>query len=76
MTKSEAIEHIESHTQYYVPVEDLPALEMALDALRNQIEAENLWHDAKMNPPKIPGLYYGKKDDTNSMWLCKYRDGT
>lgn len=39
--------------------------------------AENkpLWHDAKADPPKIPGLYYGKKDDTNSMWLCRYRDG-
>jgi len=58
-----------------IPVEDLPALEMALDALRNQINAENIWRDAKTNPPKAPGLYYGKKDDTNSMWLCRYRDG-
>lgn len=75
MTKTEAIKRIENHTQYYVPVEDLPALEIALDALRDQVEAENLWHNAKTNPPKSPGLYYGKKDDTNSMWLCKYRDG-
>jgi len=75
MTKAEAIERIESHTQYYVPTEDLPALEMALNALRDQVEAENLWHDAKTNPPKTPGMYYGKKDDTNSMWLCNYRDG-
>ncbi len=75
MTKVEAIERIESHIQYYVPVEDLPALEMALDALRDQVEAENLWNDAITNPPKSPGLYYGKKDDTNSMWLCRYRDG-
>lgn len=34
-----------------------------------------IWHDAKTDPPKAPGLYYGKKDDSNSMWLCKYRDG-
>lgn len=34
-----------------------------------------IWHDAKTDPPKTPGLYYGKKDDTNSMWLCNYRDG-
>ncbi len=61
MTKTEAIERIESHVQYYVPIEDLPALEMALDALRNQVDTENLWHDAKTNPPKTPGLYYGKK---------------
>lgn len=44
-------------------------------ALRAQQETENLWHDAKTNPPKNPGLYYGRKDNTNSMWLCQYRDG-
>jgi len=34
-----------------------------------------VWHDVKTDPPKTPGQYYGKKDDTNSMWLCNYRDG-
>lgn len=34
-----------------------------------------IWHDAKTDPPKSPGLYYGKKDDTNSAWPCNYRDG-
>lgn len=38
-------------------------------------DAEPIWHDAKTDPPKTPGLYYGKKDDTNSMWLFKFRDG-
>lgn len=38
-------------------------------------ESQPIWHDAKTDPPKTPGLYYGKKDDTNLMWLCKYRDG-
>lgn len=75
MTKKDAIERIENHTQYCVPVEDLPVLEMALDALRDQVEAENLWHDVKTNPPKSPGLYYGKRNDSNSMWPCNYRDG-
>lgn len=44
-------------------------------ALRHQIWEDQLWHDAKTDPPKTPGLYYGKKDDTNSMYACRYRDG-
>ena len=51
------------------------ALSVALAALRHQIWEEQLWHDAKKDPPKTPGLYYGKKDDTNSMYACQYRDG-
>ena len=46
-----------------------------ITALRHQIWEEQLWHDAKTDPPKTPGLYYGKKDDTNSMYACQYRDG-
>lgn len=34
-----------------------------------------MWHDAKTDPPETSGLYYGKKDDTNSMYACRYRDG-
>ena len=49
--------------------------EIALTALRHQIWEDKLWHDAKTDPPKTPGLYYGKKDDTNSMYPCLYRDG-
>ena len=44
-------------------------------ALLHQIWEERLWHDAKTDPPTKPGLYYGKKDDTNSMYACRYRDG-
>ena len=51
------------------------ALSVALAALRHQIWKDQLWHDAKTDPPKTPGLYYGKKDDTNSMYACQYRDG-
>lgn len=46
-----------------------------IEALRHQIWEEKLWHDAKTDPPKTPGLYYGKKNDTNSMYPCLYRDG-
>lgn len=34
-----------------------------------------IWHDAETDPPKVTGLYYGKKDGSNSMWACNYRDG-
>ena len=53
----------------------IETLEVAAAALRHQIWEEKLWHDAKTDPPKTPGLYYGKKDDTNSMYPCLYRDG-
>ena len=51
------------------------AIDLALSALRHQEWEEQLWHDAKSDPPKTPGLYYGKKDATNSMYACQYRDG-
>lgn len=38
---SEAISRLENHTQYYIPVEDLPAFELALDALRKISEFVN-----------------------------------
>ena len=51
------------------------ACEMAISALYAQQQREQLWHDAKTDPPPQPGLYYGAKDDTNSMWAVQYRDG-
>ena len=87
MTKEEAIEQIEklkSYCEYMADSDengaylfdlDVQALDSALSALRHQIWEDKLWHDAKTDPPKTPGLYYGKKDDTNSMYPCLYRDG-
>lgn len=40
-----------------------------------EFEAAPVWHDAKTDPPKSPGLYYGKQNDTNSMYAVNYRDG-
>ena len=37
------------------------AIEIAIAALRHQIWEDQLWHDAKTDPPKTPGLYYGKR---------------
>lgn len=51
------------------------ATKIALADLRGPTREQDLWHDAKTDPPETPGLYYGKKDDTNSMYACRYRDG-
>lgn len=55
----------------------LCAIGMAVSVLMKQEEEsrKTVWHDAKTEPPKTPGVYYGRKDDTNSMYLCSYRDG-
>lgn len=84
MTREEAIEELERLLRHWDDLEndkrcfwgyDKEAVEIAIAALRHQIWEEQLWHDAKTDPPKTPGLYYGKKDDTNSMYACQYRDG-
>lgn len=75
MTREEAIHVIQSNrpTSGYTML--CEALDMAVAALREQEERENVWHDAKDSPPQKPGVYYGKVDDTNSMFACRYRDG-
>ena len=85
MTREEAITNLEKlDALFYTESEQskmvdyskiIETLELAAAALRHQIWEEKLWHDAKTDPPKTPGLYYGKKDDTNSMYACWYRDG-
>ena len=87
MTREEAIEVLENGGWWdsLIPVTTIEgrieddklqeALDLAIAALRHQIWEDQLWHDAKTDPPKTPGLYYGKKDDTNSMYACQYRDG-
>ena len=85
MTRGEAITNLEKLVAlFYTESEQskmvdyskiIETLEFAAAALRHQIWEEKLWHDAKTDPPKTPGLYYGKKDDTNSMYPCLYRDG-
>lgn len=84
MTRKEAIEELERLLSHWDDLEkgkrrfrwySKAALDVALSALRHQIWEDQLWHDAKTDPPKTPGLYYGKKDDTNSMYPCQYRDG-
>ena len=87
MTREEAIVQIYGLKKYcedmadsdesgsYVFDLDVQALGLAISALRHQIWEEQVWHDSKTDPPTTPGLYYGKKDDTNSMYACQYRDG-
>lgn len=85
MTNEEAITNLEKLVAlFYTESEQskmvdyskiIETFEFAAAALRHQIWEEKLWHDAKTDPPKTPGLYYGKKDDANSMYACRYRDG-
>ena len=80
MTREEAIKTFEEILQLSPTLDETgcsvtEAMKVALTALRHQIWEDQLWHDAKTDPPKTPGLYYGKKNDTNSMYPCLYRDG-
>ena len=45
MTREKAIEILENHTQYFVPVKDLVALNMAIDALYpvSRERVEKVW---------------------------------
>lgn len=45
MTREEAIEILENHTQYFVLAQDLGALNMAIDALRpvSREQVEKVW---------------------------------
>lgn len=75
MTNEEAIYWLDSGWRQSLEGKYRETFDMAIRVLRHQIWEEKLWHDAKTDPPKTPGLYYGKKDDTNSMYPCLYRDG-
>ena len=79
MTREEAIKTFEDILQLSPTLDETgcsvtEAMKVALTSLRHQIWEDQLWHNAKTDPPKTPGLYYGKKDDTNSMYACRYRD--
>lgn len=81
MTREEAIKCLKTIQRWTPDWDDRKdglsywdAIDMALATLRHQIWEDQLWHDAKTDPP-TPGLYYGKNDDTNSMYACQYRDG-
>lgn len=78
-TTAEALAEIEYYNGFNGKAAAVQAVSdacvLAVAALREQEQRENVWHDAKDNPPQKPGLYYGKKDDTDSMYLCQYRDG-
>lgn len=51
------------------------AIDLAISALHRIDWEDTIWHDAETDPPITPGLYYGKKDDTNGMYAVNYLDG-
>ncbi len=61
MTLEEAIARIERHTQYYIPVDDLPALEIALEVLHSQAETE------KNEPLTLEDL---RQMDGDPVWIA------
>lgn len=75
MTTEQAIALMETVCKQFDGTAFRDAIQMAIDALKEKLWNETLWHDAKTDPPKTPGLYYGAVDDTNSMLACNYRDG-
>lgn len=57
---------------------DVEALDMAIASLEEDSpEACNakLWHDAKTDPPRLPGLYYAKVTGYLYMYPCRYWGG-
>lgn len=59
MTREKAIEVLENHTQYFVPVQDLVALNMAIDALYpvSREQVEKVWRGEWKN--YLPSLGTG-----------------
>ena len=51
------------------------AIQAAIDALKEKLWRDTLWHDFEADPPKNNGLCYVKKDDSGYMWACDYKDG-
>lgn len=77
MTWEEAIKYAESkkamleafifrddcaYGDYAMYSTELSFVNAVLTALRHQMWEEQLWHDAKTDPPKTPGLYYRLKE--------------
>ena len=58
MTREEAIELLENHTQYFVPVQDLGALNMAITALRpvSREQVEKVWRGCEYCSGDCPPL--------------------
>lgn len=77
MDKKEAIARIEEHIEVhkigeYPHIKIKKALDLAIQALKEKQEREQIWHT---EPPLKEGLYYGKTDETNSMYPVRYKDG-
>lgn len=58
MTREEAIGLLENHTQYFVPVQDLGALNMAITALRpvSREQVEKVWRGCEYCSGDCPPL--------------------
>lgn len=69
-------EHSRLQSDHFTQEAVTAAYVAGLAALRAKLAAQQIWHDAVTEPPPQNGLYYGAKDDTNSMWAVRFKDGT
>ena len=79
MTREEAVETLENHTQYFVPVQDLGALNMAIAALRpvSREQVERMAGEWVQDINKGPAVFYcsscGESFEIHSYEFQKYR---
>ena len=71
MTQEEAIETLENHTQYFVPVQDLGALNTAISALRpvSREQVEKVWRGEWM--PVGDDAFYSRCSKCGKMAVGK-----
>lgn len=72
MTREEAIETLENHTQYFVPVQDLGALNMAIAALRpvSREQVEKVWRGCNNCRTCNSCAYRYIKAEEEPCWSC------
>lgn len=75
MTREEAIETLENHTQYFVPVQDLGALNTAISALR-PVSREQVEKIPTLTPPNEPLTLEELRGMNGPVWVaCKPIEG-
>ncbi len=63
---------LESQNKYFEKA--VTNLAKAVDELNKNNEAP-IWREVSKEIPECEGLYYGKKDESNSMWKVVYKNG-
>ena len=82
MTLEQAIRILHPESDYECPEDYQEAVKVYFDAtllacevMQREVEGRKGWNDASVTPPPQDGLYYGKKDETNSMYPVRFESG-